>query len=194
MKTKKMALAVIVILLLLSGQTSLVWAGGAGGVLGCCVAERLGPGHVVLKGTWTVVYSPYMSDPNPAYIDVKLRLERGERIGFFELNLIEDVYGLDNFEVGCVILNPNEPYTLNGSTGSRVAVFVDEILTTFFPDCDYDHTNRLLVLTRKSFKDTDGPGGGPIPETNRIAVVGDVKIYVVDPAEVRLEDNPNCVE
>jgi hypothetical protein len=195
MKSRKLAIVIVGTMLFLFGLTSGVWAGGAGGVLGCCVADRPGIGHFVLKGTIAVVYSPPIFQPDyiPAYIDVKLRVERGEKIGFFELNLGEDIYGLDNFEIGCLFLNPEEPKpTGDPDSQLRVEAFVDEILSTFFPGSGFNHTNRLLVLTRKSISDTDGSAGGPIPFTDRIAAIGDVKIYVVDPAKVKLEANPNC--
>jgi len=193
MKQTKLALVVVGALVFLVGLTSWAWAGGAGGILGCCVADRRGSGHVELEGTWTVVYSPYISAQEPAYIDVKLRAEKGKKIGFFELNLKEDVFGLDNFEIGCLILNPNEPKpTDDPSTIPRVQAFVNEILRTFFPHSGYDYTNRWLVLTRKSFTDTDGSAGGPILDTPRTAAIGDVEIYVVDPHKVKLESNTDC--
>ena len=70
MKQTKLALVVVGALVFLVGLTSWAWAGGARGILGCCVADRRGSGHVELEGTWTVVYSPYISAQEPAYIDV----------------------------------------------------------------------------------------------------------------------------
>jgi hypothetical protein len=197
MKQTKLALVVVSALVCLVGLTSWAWAGGAGGVLACCVADRLGIGHIELEGTVAIVYNPgyYCGDEYvPANVDVKLRLEKGRLIGFFELNLREDIYGLDNFEIGCLFLNPNEPEpTGDPSTTPRVQAFVDDILATMLPRSGFNHTNRLLVLTRKSISDTDGSAGAQIPGTDRVAAMGDVKIYVVDPARVKWEDNPNCL-
>lgn len=208
MKQTKLALVVVGALVCLAGLTSWAWAGGAGGVLACCVADRLGIGHIELEGTIAVVYTPGYTSPGgtfiPANVDVKLRLEKGKSTGFFELNLVEDIYGLDNFEIGCLFLNPNEPEpTGNPSTTPRVQAFVDDILATMLPRSGFNHTNRLLVLTRKSISDTDGSAGAPIPgsgppgqennpDLERVAAMGDVKIYVVDPAKVHLEVNYNC--
>jgi len=194
MKSRKLAIIIVGTMLFLFGLTSGVWA-GAGGVLGCCVADRPGIGHFVLKGTMAVVFTP--TEAGGPNVDVKLRLElpleRRIEIGFFELNLQEDIYGLDNFEIVCLFLNPAEPPpTGDPSTTPRVQAFVDDILATMFPGSGFDHTNRLLVLTRKSISETDGSGGGQIPGTDRIAAIGDVKIYVVDPAKVKLEQNFNC--
>ena len=197
MKQSKLALVIVGALVFLVGLTSWAYAGGAGGVLGCCVADRPGSGHVELEGTWAVVFTPGYTTTEqvwvPPNVDVKLRLEKGKKIGFFELNLREDIYGLDNFEIGCLFLNPNEPEpTGDPSTMPNVQAFVDEILSTMLPGRGFDHTNRLLVLTRKSISDTDGSAGAPIPGTDRIASIGDATIYVADPAKVRLENNPFC--
>ena len=58
MKQTKLALVVVGALVCLVGLTSWAWAGGAGGVLACCVADRLGIGHIELEGTIAVVYTP----------------------------------------------------------------------------------------------------------------------------------------
>jgi hypothetical protein len=196
MKQTKLALVVVGALVCLVGLTSWAWAGGAGGVLACCVADRLGIGHIELEGTIAVVYNPgyYCGEEwVPTNVDVKLRLEKGKLTGFFELNLREDIYGLDNFEIGCLFLNPNEPEpTGDPSTVQNVQAFVDDILATMLPRSGFNHTNRLLVLTRKSISDTDGSAGAQIPGTDRVAAMGDVKIYVVNPAKVHLEVNYNC--
>jgi hypothetical protein len=196
MKSTKLAIVIVGSLVFLFGVTVAAWAGGAGGALACCVADRPGIGHIELDGTMAVVYTPQEGTGTqfvPANVDVKLRLEKGKNIGFFELNLREDILGLDNFEIVCLFLNPNEPEPSGDPlTTPRVQAFVDDILATMLPGRGFNHTNRLLVLTRKSISDTDGSSGASIPGTNRSAAIGDATIYVADPARVKLENNPNC--
>ncbi len=199
MKSRKLAIVIIVPLVFLFGVTFAAWAGGAGGALACCVVDGPGNSIATLVGTATVVYYGYPYLPRPGNIDVKLRLERGSKFGFFELHLDEDIYGLDNYEVACLIFNPNEPKPTSGCPGSpdstlAVAALVDEILTAFFPKGGLDHTNTSLVITRKSITLTDGSSGAEIGGTGRQAAMGDVVVYVVDKAAARWESNANCVE
>lgn len=196
MKSRKLAIVIVGSLVFLLGVTFAAWAGGAGDVYGCCVVDNPGGGAIALGGTVTVVYSP--SSPSPGNIDVKLRLERGGKLAFFELHLDENVYGWDNYEIMCLILNPNEPKpsgippNSNPASVTAVATLVDEILNAFFPGGGLNHNNTWLVITRKSITLTDGNAGGQIGTTGRIAAIGDVIVYVVDPANARLESNPNC--
>jgi len=193
MRSRKLAIVIIGSLVFLFGVTFAAWAGGAGGVYGCCVVDNPGGGAIALQGTVTVVYSPPVLLV-PAYIDVKLRLERGGKFAFFELHLNENIFGWDNYEIMCVILNPKEPKPTNdqGSV-SAVQALVNDILTTFFPMSGLNNANRRLVITRKSITLTDGNAGEEIPGTGgRRAAIGDVVVYVVDPANARLESNPNC--
>lgn len=191
MKSRKLAIVIVGSLVFLFGVALAAWAGGAGGAYACCVVKHHA-GAIALHGTAAIVWSP----PPSSYIDVKLRLENKENFAFFELHLDENIYGLDNYECACLILNPNEPKPSGwpGDPASVAAVqqLVDEILNAFFPGGGLDHTNTWLVITRKSITETDGNAGGEIPGTNRVAAMGDVKVYVMNPAKAKLEYNPNC--
>ncbi len=195
MKSTKLAIAVIGSLVFLLGLTFAAWAGGAGGTYACCVVDNPGNNIATLDGTVTVVYSPLVaSEPSP-YIDVKLRLERGGKFGFFELHLNENIFGRDNYEIMCLILYPKEPKPTNDPDSVlAVETLVDEILATFFPKGGLDHTNTSLVITRKSITLTDGSSGAEIGGTGRQAAMGDVVVYVVEKAAARWESNANCVE
>jgi hypothetical protein len=203
MKSRKLAIVIVGSLVFLFGVTFAAWAGGgAAGQYACCVADNPASSYAALTGTVTVVYSPPegtcpSEECIPAYIDVKLRLERGSKIGFFELHLNENVMYWTNYEIMCLILNPNEPKPSGYPTGdlasiAAVANLVDQILGTFFPKGGLDHTNASLVLTRKSITLTDGGTTDTIPTTDRIAAMGDVVVYVINPASVRWEYNPQC--
>lgn len=193
MKSRKLAIVIVSSLVFLFGVPFAAWAGGAGGQLACCVVNNPGGGAIALQGTGSVVYSP----PPSSYIDVKLRLERGGKFAFFELHLDENIFGLDNFEITCLIFNPNEPKPSGYPTGNpasiaAVAALVDDILHTFFPGSGLDHTNTRLVITRKSITLTDGSAGGEIGTTGRLAAMGDVVVYVVNPAGANYENNSQC--
>ena len=195
MKSRKLAIVIVGSLAFLFGVTFAAWASGAGGLLACCVVENPGYGAIALQGTGTVVYSPGIEGPPeiPAYIDVKLRLERGGKFAFFELHLNQDIFGLDNYEITCLILNPNEPKPTNDpGSEAAVRVLVNEILGAFFPGSGLDSYNTWLVITRKSITVTDGSAGGDIPETDRLAAMGDIVVYVANSAKARLEYNTNC--
>jgi hypothetical protein len=188
MKLRKLAIVVVGSLVFLFGVAFAAWAGGAAGAYACCVVDNPGGGAIALQGTVTVVYSP--SPLN--YSDVKLRLERGGKFGFFELHLQfdYDVSGIDNFEWMCLILNPNEPPSATNQ--NAVNALVNEILTFFFPGAGLNPTNTSLVITRKSITLTDGNVGGGIPGTDRLAAIADVVVYAVNTANARFEYNPNC--
>jgi hypothetical protein len=194
MQSRKLAIVIVGSLVFLFGVAFAAWAGGAGGALACCVVKHH-DGAIALNGTAAVVYSGFPYSTEAPYIDVKLRLENKNNIAFFQLHLDENIYGLDNYECACLILNPNEPKPA-GSPGepsvAAVATLVDEILNAFFPGGGLDHTNTWLVITRKSITETDGSAGGEIGTTGRIAAMGDVKVYVMNPAKAKLEYNPNC--
>ena len=185
MKAVKLTLAVVGIVGLLFGLAPGVWAGGAGGVLACCVVTNPGGGALAMKGTMAVVWTPPPVGPN---VDVKLRLERGGKFGFFQLNLKANIYGLDNFEFSCVVLNPDEPGN-SDETKDAVTTFVNEILDSFFPA---RKSLLRLVITRSSITFTDGNAGGPIGTTGRVAAIGDIIIYAVDPDNANLEPNLDC--
>jgi hypothetical protein len=161
--------------------------GGAGGINGCCIVENPGAGAIALNGTMAVDYMGSNSD-------VKLRLERGGKIGFFQLNLIGDIDGLDNFEIACLVLNPYEPQPsgIPDINFDAVVLLVQDILDTFFPDSGMTPEDTGLVITRKSISFTDGNSGGPVGQTGRSAAMGDITIYVVDASKARYEPNGNC--
>ena len=188
MKARKLAVVVVGSLIFLFAVTFTAWAGGAGGVYACCVVKHH-DGAIALNGTAAIVWSP----PPSSYIDVKLRLEKKDNVAFFELHLDEDIYGLDNYECACLILNPNEPKPTNDpGSEAAVRVLVNEILGAFFPGSGLDSYNTWLVITRKSITVTDGSAGGDIPETDRLAAMGDIVVYVANSAKARLEYNTNC--
>ena len=200
MKSVKFIPMVIAFAGLLFSLTPPAWAGGAGGELGCCVVTNPGGGALAIKGTMAVVYT-WPAESELANLDVKLRLERGGKFGFFQLNLKQNIYGLDNFEITCLVLNPYEPKpTEQGNSIEAVKALVNQILGTFFPGSGRDCTNTRLVITRSSVTNTDGSAGGPIQtipgdettNTDRIAAMGDIMIYAVDPEDAKVEQNCNC--
>lgn len=210
MKNQKIALTVIVALGFLFILTTGAWAGaGAGGYAACCVVTNPGGGALAIKGTWALELIPQTEVPG-AFIDVKIRLERAGQFEFFDLTLNENIEGLDNDEIACLILNPNSPnqYTdldpaYISKTPERVAAFVTQILTTFFPDQGMDVDNTALVITRGSVTFTDGPGGSPVSEvpgadppqdTDRISSIGDIMIYAIDKDKANYEPNAQCLE
>jgi hypothetical protein len=204
MKARKLAVVIVIVgsMVFLLGEAFSAWAGGAGGVNACCVVKNK-DGALKLEGTASVVYSPPLGSTSPSYVDVILRLEREnpdgtDTIGYYPLHLDRNIYGLDNWEFACLILNPNEPdappsYPGAPPSGPAVAAIVDEILSTFYPGAGLDHTNTKLVITRKSITETDGNAGEPVPGTARYIAIGDVKVFVAGPGTtLKYENNPNC--
>lgn len=218
MKNQKIALTVIGALGLLFILTTGVWAGaGQGGFAACCVVTNPGGGALALKGTWALELIPSEESPAGAFIDVKVRLERAGQFAFLDLTLDENlggfIAGLDNDETACLLLNPNsanqypvEPPDTS-ETSDRVIAFVDQILSTFFPDKGMTAVNTALVITRGSVTFTDGPAGSPVspypgvenppvPDTDRKSSIGDITIYAIDKENAKYEPDSDaqCID
>ena len=196
MKGNRLVIMATIVAGFVFGVTPGVWAvGGPAGDTPCCQVINPGAGAIALKGTLAIVY-----DPLNFNLDVILRLERSKTIKFFRLNLNgsgANISGKTNEEIACLIFNPHESPVTDIQT--RVLAFVDSIVREFFAGAN--PSNTRLVITAGSISNMQGwvecssDGNLPdlclIPGTGRVSTMGDIVIYAVDPARVRLE-NPGC--
>ena len=200
MKRARLMIMGAIVTGLLFSMAPLAWGGGGpAGETPCCQVERPGGAAEKLIGTMAIVYDP----ANNVSLDVMLRLEKKQELGFFRLNLSgsgANLTGKTNEEIACLILNPFEGP--NPEIRAKVRSFVAGILSVFFPGATPDDVR--LVIKSNSISDMQGylecedPAGSDgnvnlclIPGTERFSSIGDIKIFAIDYERFH-KVNPAC--
>ena len=130
----------LALIALLVAPAADAWANGAAGGAGSCLVDNPGGGAVAVRGAASVlVHDAYEIDTNNGNIlqinfgsvttDFTLVLEKGSVAATFRTRLVTPVVGLDNENLACRLLNPED--TSDAGVIAAVTALVEHIRTTF---------------------------------------------------------------
>jgi len=124
---------------LLVALPAAAWANGAAGGAGSCLVDNPGGGAVAVRGAASVlVHDAYVIDSTGNIVDINfgdvttdftLVLEKGSVAATFRTRLVTPVVGLDNENLACRLLNPED--TSDAGVIAAVTALVEHIRTTF---------------------------------------------------------------
>ena len=129
----------LALIALLVAPAADAWANGAAGGAGSCLVDNPGGGAVAVRGAASVlVHDAYVIDTDgniqqinfgSVKTDFTLVLEKGSVAATFRTRLVTPVVGLDNENLACRLLNPED--TSDAGVIAAVTALVEHIRTTF---------------------------------------------------------------